>query len=171
MRFPLILILLLLTSINSFCQETSSIDFVIKNLGINVDGHFKSFSVTSKYDTSGNLQSISGEITVKSIETGIDSRDEHLLEDDYFNVTKFPKIILKSSQIVKRSSNLYTVKAKLTIKGKSKQVSIPVKVSKTDLNRKMVSEFEINRRDFDVGGGSLVMSKTVKIKVVHIEKL
>ncbi len=171
MRLQLIIICLLSVSIKCLAQDTSSIDFIIKNLGVNVDGHFNSFSITAKFDASNTLESISGEISVKSIETGIDSRDEHLLKDDYFNATKFPKIVLKSIEIIDKAPDKYTVKANLTIKGKTKQISIPIIVSDTDSKRKLISEFEINRRDFDVGGGSLVMSKTVKIKVVYIEEL
>ncbi|RNC88107.1 MAG: YceI family protein [Winogradskyella sp.] len=154
-----------------FSQDNSRVDFIIKNLGVNVDGHFNTFSITSKFDTSNTLESIRGEITVKSIETGINSRDEHLLEEDYFNIKNHPKITLISKTINKKSSNSYTVKANLMIKGKTKLITIPITVSKTNSKRKISSEFEINRRDFDVGGGSLVMGKTVKIKVVHIESI
>ena len=68
----------------SFAQN-SSIDFEIKNLGITVDGFFKNFTVITKFDDSDNLIDFSSEIKAKSIETGIDSRDEHLLEEDYFH--------------------------------------------------------------------------------------
>ena len=107
------------------------------------------------------MVSIYGKIDVKSIKTGIDSRDEHLLEEDYFNETKFKHITLQSTSISKSSENNYRVSAKLSIKGKTKEIKILVLV-KTTGNRKLIrSSFEINRRDFDVGGSSFVMSKTV----------
>ena len=154
----------------AFAQK-SSIDFEIKNLGITVDGFFKTFSVTTKFDDSNNLEDFSGEIKANSIETGIDSRDEHLLEEDYFNVSKYPLITLDVTELYKKSNNNYLAKVNLRIKGKAKQFTIPLQVQISNSHRKITSEFEINRKDFNVGGGSLVMSKTVKIKVVHVEKL
>lgn len=169
MRTRLIFALLLCLSVTGFAQE-SSIDFVIRNLGINVDGHFDTFTITTRFDASNQLEKLSGEIKANSIETGIDSRDEHLLEEDYFYVSKYPSIVLESTEIKKQSENNYTVKASLRLKGKTKQVSFPLKVVISDNSRKISANFEINRKDFNVGGSSFVMSKTVKINVVHVEK-
>ena len=77
----------MICSVACFAQ-TASIDFVIKNLGINVDGHFNTFTITTTFDSENSLKSVSGEIEVKSIKTGIKSRDEHLLEEDYFHISK-----------------------------------------------------------------------------------
>ena len=54
---------------------------------------------------------------MKSIKTGIKSRDEHLLEEDYFHISKYPKIYLKSTEVIKRRADLYDVKVELKIKG------------------------------------------------------
>ncbi|WP_299115728.1 YceI family protein [uncultured Winogradskyella sp.] len=170
MRIRLIFTLLLCLAINASAQNTPSIDFTIRNLGVNVDGHFDTFSITTKFDASGQLKKLEGEIKVKSIKTGIESRDEHLLEEEYFHTSKFPFIKLKSTSIRKVSSSEYKIKANLTIKGKTKQITIPVKYENLETQRKLSSNFEINRRDFNVGGGSFIMSKTVKLKVIHIEK-
>lgn len=169
MKKQLLSILLIALSLCCFAQN--SIDFEIRNLGINVDGHFGKFSVTTNFDDSNTLKSISGEITVKSINTGIDSRDEHLLEEDYFHSSKFPKITLSSIDITKKRGNNYSAKVNLTIKGKSKQITIPLQVKITEKQRKISSQFQINRKDFKVGGNSFVMSKTVKISVSHTEKI
>lgn len=157
----------------SFCiaQETSSIDFVIRNVGINVDGHFNSFSVTTNFDASNNLKKISGEVKVKSIVTGIENRDEHLLEEDYFNASKHPLITLQSIKLEEIAPNKYTAIVDLSIKDKTKRITIPLTIDLSESSRKITSEFEINRRDFGVGGRSFVMSNTVKIMVVHIEKV
>ena len=159
---------LLICSIVCFSQ-TSSIDFVIKNLGINVDGYFNTFTITTTFDSDNSLKSVSGEIEVKSIKTGITGRDEHLLEEDYFYISKHPKIYLKSTDVIKRTDDLYEAKVDLKIKGKMKQLSIPIEVEDTQESLRIISNFEINRKDFGVGGSSFVMSKTVKIKVFHVQ--
>jgi len=155
----------------SFSQNTSSIDFVIKNLGINVDGHFNTFTVTADIDSKGNLNTISGKIKVSSIRTGMESRDEHLLKEDYFDIENHESIVLESMSLNKKTDNLYAVSANLTIKGITKAVSIKVNVEKTNDTFKITSSFDINRKDFKVGGSSFVLSKTVRINVTHYEKL
>lgn len=155
-----------------FSQNTSSIDFVISNFGINVDGHFNSFSVVTKFnEANSELESISGSITVSSIETGIDSRDEHLLDADYFNAETYKLITIKSESITKVSDSQYKVKVSLKIKGITKQITINVDVVKVNGSHKVSSTFEIDRKDFKVGGSSFVMSKTVNINVIHYQKL
>jgi polyisoprenoid-binding protein YceI len=155
----------------TFSQNNPSIDFTIRNLGINVKGHFDKFSITTKLSSQKEFIGLSGNIKVNSIDTGIDSRDEHLLKGDYFNAEKHTLITLQSIKITKKTASEYLAKARLTIKGKTKNISIPVKVEKIIDAYKITSSFEINRRDFDVGGGSFVMSKMVKINVVHYQEL
>ena len=164
-------ILIILLSFFGTAQKTNSIDFVIRNLGINVDGHFNTFQINTNFNAEGELVSIYGKIDVKSIKTGIDSRDEHLLEEDYFHETKFKYITLKSTSIARTSKNNYRVSAKLSIKGKTKEIKIPVLVETIEKRKLITSSFEINRRDFDVGGSSFVMSKTVKIQVKQYQNL
>jgi len=156
----------------SFCYtntQESSIDFVIKNLGVNVDGHFNSFKIVAGFDNERQLISITSAINVSSIETGIDSRDEHILEEDYFDVKKYPTITLSSSEIKDVGPNNYKVIAVLTIKGKTKKITFPATVLKLDNKYKISSYFEINRRDYNIGGGSFILGKTVKINVKYYQ--
>lgn len=155
----------------AFAQNNSSVNFVIKNIGINVDGDFKTFTINTDFDTNGTLNSVAGKITVASLVTGMESRDEHLLEEDYFDSENHKFIILQSTSIGKKEDNNYTVKANLSIKGITKVVNVTVNVLKTNGKYKVTSNFEINRKDFDVGGSSFVMSNTVKINVIHYQKL
>jgi polyisoprenoid-binding protein YceI len=165
------LLILGLSVLSSFSQNEAHIDFVIKNLGINVDGHFERFTITSNFDTNENLTEVSGKIEVSSIKTGMDSRDEHLLKEDYFDANHHKYISLKSSSVTKTSDQSYNVVADLTIKGKTKQLMLNVDVIKTKDGFKITSSFEINRKDFNVGGSSFVLSKTAKINVIHYQKL
>ncbi|WP_179344569.1 YceI family protein [Winogradskyella ursingii] len=171
MKLRYTLIFAICFSAFAFSQNQSSIDFIIRNLGVNVDGHFETFDINAEFDSSQNLKKITGTIQVKSIETGIESRDEHLLEEDYFHAEKHKTITLKSRAITKKSNGNYIVKSNLTIKGKTKKITIPVKIEKQNGQYKIISNFEINRKDFNVGGSSFIMSKTARINVVHYQNL
>ena len=156
--------------LSGFSQNNSSINFVIKSLGINVDGHFNTFTIKTDFDEEGNLTRLFGTIKVSSLRTGIESRDEHLLEEDYFNAENHEFITLESTALNKKTNNSYAIVTNLSIKGITKEISIRVNVERTSGSYKLTSSFEINRRDFKVGGSSFVMSKTVKINVIHYQK-
>ncbi|MDB4402511.1 YceI family protein [Algibacter sp.] len=155
----------------SFSQNKSSIDFVIRNVGIAVDGHFNTFNIETDFDNKGELLNIKGEIKVASIETGIESRDNHILKADYFDIENHENITWISKAINTIDDGVFTMIADLTIKGKTKEISITVNRDKINNKYKITSSFKINRRNFDVGGRSIVMSNTVKINVVHYHNL
>lgn len=154
-----------------FSQNTSRIDFVIKNLGINVDGHFNTFTIITEIDSVGSIKGISGKIKASSVRTGMESRDDHLLKEDYFDVEQHEFIILESITLSKNTNHSYAVKANLTIKDTTKEVNILVNVEKRNDGYKVTSSFEINRKDFNVGGNSFVLSKRVRINVIHYHTL
>ena len=155
----------------SFSQNKSSIDFVIRNVGIAVDGHFNIFNIETDFDNKGELLNIKGEIKVASIETGIESRDNHILKADYFDIENYENITWVSKAINTIDDVVFTMIADLTIKGKTKEISITVNRDKINNKYKITSSFKVNRRNFDVGGRSIVMSNTVKINVVHYHNL
>jgi len=154
-----------------FSQNKSSIEFVIRNVGIGVDGHFNTFSIKTNFDNKGELLNIKGEIKVASIETGTESRDKHLFKADYFDLENHENITLESKAIKTKSDGVFTMIADLTIKGITKEIYITVNRDKINNQYKITSSFKINRRNFDVGGRSIVLSNTVKINVVHYHNL
>ncbi len=164
---------------SSFClnaQESkeikteTSVNFKIKNFGVNVGGHFQTIKIRSLFNSEHELTDISVTIDVLSVITGMKSRDKHLLKEDFFYVDKFDRIVLETISLKKESSNKYTLTGNLTIKGISKQITIPIKIETTEKAYIISSNFEINRKDFNVGGSSLVLSKNVKISVKHTKQ-
>jgi polyisoprenoid-binding protein YceI len=149
-------------------DSETKVEFTIRNFGVNVDGDFSDVNISTNFNAESLAESyLNAEIKVKSIATGIESRDEHLLEEDYFDEPNHKWIRLKSTAFRKTSDADFTMIGDLTIKGITKQIQIPLKVSESEDQISIQSYFEINRRDFNVGGGSLIMSKTVKIEVVY----
>lgn len=171
MKYSLFLITCFCCFSCGFSQDKSNVEFVIRNVGIGVDGHFNTFNIETKFDDAGRLLNIKGEIKVASIETGIESRDKHLLKEAYFDVENYDTITLVSKKINIKSANLYHVTATLTIKGKTKVIPITLKLEKINNRYKLVSNFDIDRSYFNVGGRSFVMSNTVEINVVHYHNL
>lgn len=147
--------------------QVSKIEFSIKNLGINVTGSFDDFYINAYFDNNFKLDSIYSSIRSKSINTGIKSRDRHLLGDTYFQVEKHPRIILNSTQIKQIDPNHYDVLVEIQIKDFRVIKQIPVIVKKVKKTFQISSNFLINRKKFNIGGGSLIMGKTVTVDVFH----
>lgn len=149
----------------SIDYAASSITFKIKNAGLNVDGAFNEYAVTLAIDPKNIAGShIEGKIKVKSISTGINGRDNHLRKDDFFHVEKYPEINFKSTAIKSQGTG-YLVAGKLTIKDVTKDVSIPVSVTKNGTTEVHEGTLTINRIDFHVGEDSWVMSDDVVITI------
>jgi len=143
----------------------SSVKFVIKNFGLNVDGSFKGLQGKITFNTE-NLTTSGFNVSVDaaSINTGNGSRDGHLKKDEYFDVAKHPKVIFVSTKITAGSKpGQYTVEGVFTIKGVSKPVSFPFIVSPGANGNLFMGQFKINRRDFKVGGKSWVLSDDVTV--------
>lgn len=166
--------LLFLLSIPLHSQEwkqnlkQTEVTFQIKNFGIDVDGNFNEIDIQTNF-TFNTISSsyIRATIPVKSITTGIKKRDEHILKEGYFDEGKHKNILLKSDKIEKTLDGKFLLYADLTIKETTKKIQVPLSVEVVGNTITMKSSFEINRKDFKVGGGSLVMSKKVKIQVVY----
>ena len=73
--------------------------------------------------------------------------------------------------MTKNDDNTYSVLATLTIKGKTKNISIPLTLERQQNRIFIASAFEINRKDFGVGGSSFILGKTVKVQVKHYHNL
>lgn len=140
-------------------SSAAKVSFIIKNAGLNVDGEFSGLSGTINFDKENpSAGKIEANIPVKSIDTGINKRDNHLRSEDYFEVEKYPNIKFVSSSI-SATKDGYNVSGNFSIKATTKSVTIPF----TFENNVFVGKFNIDRRDYGVGGNSWIMGDKVKI--------
>ncbi|MFY0628847.1 MAG: YceI family protein [Flavobacteriaceae bacterium] len=172
------LILFLIIAIPSQSQELiqnndqTKVMFKIKNFGVNVDGDFSDVTIKTNFNSNKLSESyINAEIAVKSIATGIKGRDKSILKKGYFDEANYKIIQLKSTKIEKKSEGNFMLYANLTIKKTTKSIEIPLEVLENDSSMKMKANFMINRKDYKVGGGSLILSKKVKIQVIYTGSL
>ena len=174
MRLTSLFVLLFIFLTSSNAQEEvqnnidTTIDFKIKNLGVHVKGIFTEAAVTSYFNVKSLEDSyINAIIKVNSINTKNKKRDTHLLKDDFFDAIEYPEIKLISTKIEKIAKNNYKLFANLTIKNKTISIEIPLDIQSNDKSIIIRSSFNLNRRDYNVGGSSWILSNTVKINVVH----
>jgi polyisoprenoid-binding protein YceI len=100
------------------------IGFAVKHMVISsVQGDFKKFSGRFVLDNKNVLTSVDVTIDVKSIDTAVEKRDNHLRSPDFFDVATYPEMSFKSTEI-SHKGNSYTVIGDLTIKGVTKHVAL-----------------------------------------------
>jgi polyisoprenoid-binding protein YceI len=138
----------------------STVGFSIQAAGglTRVTGKFKDVSgqiILNEDDLAGSAASIT--IKAASIDTGIDDRDAHLRQAEFFDAAAHPLITFKSSRI-DRTAEDYRATGTLTLRGVAKEVVLPFR--KTGLEWKegrpllgVAGEFAVRRSEYGVGAG------------------
>jgi polyisoprenoid-binding protein YceI len=91
----------------------------------NVEGLFNKITGVIQFDPPDLTSlSVEAEIDVRSLTTGLQERDEHLLSPDYFDAEKYPKIFFKSNHVEATGGNRAKVAGDLTIRGIRKTVTL-----------------------------------------------
>jgi len=94
------------------------------------------------------------------------------LKKEWFNAAQFPKATFVSSQIKPGAAGKLDVTGKLTIKGKTSDVSFPLTVKKEGSNQVFEGVLPIKRLTYNIGEGewkdtSMVADEvTIKFRVV-----
>jgi polyisoprenoid-binding protein YceI len=146
--------------------ESISINFIIKNAGINTNGAFQASTGTISFDPKNVSESkISGAADPATIKTGITIRDRHLKKSDYFDVEQYPAITMVSSTVKSLGGNKYSGVFNLTIKNTTKRMTIPFTYSQKGNKCLFTSAFSLNRLEFGLGEESLILSNVVNVKV------
>lgn len=165
--FLLLMLFVLSSEILAQSPQTSySIKFWIKNMGISVEGKFETVQGSFEFDPS-NYQKAAVHLflPLTGLNTGNKLRDRHLRSDDYFNAGQWPHIVFKSDSIRPgASSGQWTIFGSLIINNIEKKLAIPFKLKQTaDGNWQAHAEVLLNRREFEVGGRSFILSDQVKV--------
>lgn len=117
--------------------------------------------VTTRFtDVSGQGQltatgEVTGRIDVKaaSLSSGIKKRDEHLRSADFFDVDKYPDIVVAVTGATVGQGNSADLKATLTVAGTTRPVALPASISVLGDGTVQVSvNATIQRDEFGVDG-------------------
>lgn len=125
-------------------------------------------------DISGDSESLQNvsvrvEIDAASVDTGIKQRDDHLRSADFFDVSKFPKILFTATS-ARREGDKIIVSGNLTMRGVTKPLEIPFQ-SAQGLNGagnptwSYRATIPLNRQDFKLGSDSIAAKISLKDEV------
>ena len=150
----------------------SEVGFSVRHMMVSkVRGRFTEFSGDIVTGENPADSSVTAEITLSSIQTGEENRDNHLRSPDFFEAENYPTMTYKSTS-VKPHGDDWTVEGELTLKGVTKSVPLHLELNGFGpdayggTRAGFTATGEINRRDFNVSfsapmanGGAVVSDK------------
>jgi len=132
----------------------SQINFVAESQLVDAHGTFDRWEAEIMFDAAKvEASSVTLTIDAKSINTRIAMRDDHLRSNDFFATDSFPTITFKSVFVNKLAEDRMNITGDLTIRGRTKRVTIPVRLVFFDEARnvgRVKGETTIDRNDFGV---------------------
>lgn len=132
----------------------SSVSATFKQMGVPVEAKFKGFSAQIDYDAAKPASSkATVEIQTASLDLGDAEYNKEVAKKEWFNVAQFPKATFVSTAIAPAGAGKFNVKGKLTIKGRSADVSFPL-TQKTEGGKQVFDgQLPIKRLAFNIGEG------------------
>jgi len=132
--------------------EQSEIVFVSKQMGVPVEGRFKKFDAQVAFDPAKPATSkVAFTVDTGSATLGVKETDAELPKPVWFNVPKFPQATFQSSAIKAVGAGKYEVAGKLSIKGASQDVVVPVTLTQSGAITTAAGSFAIKRLAFKIG--------------------
>ena len=131
--------------------EKSSVTFSYKQMGVAMDGKFKKFSAQVSLDTAKPASAKGSiDIDLASIDTGSSEADQEVVGKSWFNVAAHPKASFVLKGLKATGANQYEATGQLTIKGQSRDISAPLKLSPQGA---LTGSFVLKRADYGIGEG------------------
>jgi polyisoprenoid-binding protein YceI len=149
----------------TFDPARSSITFTAHQFIGSTTGHFSKCSGTIEIDREHpEHSSVSARIEVKSIDTKIRKRDDHLVSPEFFDAQRYPEITFKSGTVKQTGPEAGDIAGELTMHGVNKSVVLHVRLltpmkpgEAPERIRWVVTTEPLKRRDFN-----LMFSKTAE---------
>ena len=138
-----------------FDPSGSTIGFSVHQFLGTTQGKFTKFN--GKIDVNREHpenSAVTAQVDVRSIDTRIKKRDDHLRSAEFLNVDKYPQITFKSRSVKRTGPQSGDILGDLTIHGVTKPVTLHVKLltplNETSRTRWAVTVDPITRRDFNL---------------------
>ncbi len=158
-----------------FDQSHSTIGFSVHQFLGTTHGRFTKFDGKIEIDREHpENSSVIAHIDVRSIDTGIGKRDNHLRSPEFFAVEKYPAITFKSRSVKQTGPQAGDIVGDLTMHGVTKPITLHVKLlaspGETKQTRWAVTTDPLRRRDFNLmfpqaAESMSGISQTVAIKI------
>lgn len=149
----------LLTSHSALAEQKlvpaqSSVGFTAKQMGVPLQGQFKKFDAKVQFNTAKpETSQIQFTVDTGSATLGVKETDAELPKAPWFNTAKFPQASFQSTSVKALGGGKYQVGGKLSIKGQSQDVSLPVQLTQAGETTTATGTLPIKRLAFKIGEG------------------
>lgn len=147
----------------SLVPAQSSVTFQYRQMGVVMDGRFKTFSAQVALDTATPATARGRiDIDVAGIDTGVPEADQEALGKGWFNAAAFPKASFVLQSLKPVAAGRYEAAGTLTVKGRAKDIRLPVVLSPQGV---LTGSFVLRRADHAIGEGMWARSDVVADEV------
>ncbi|WP_226501631.1 YceI family protein [Pseudomonas sp. MWU16-30322] len=157
---------------NRVNTTASQINFTYHQMGKQVYGTFGKFEATLQFNSEDLAHARTTlHIDLSSINAGSDDANTELVKPAWFDTQRFPFAVFESTGFTQVEPNRYLLTGELTVKGKTRQVQVPVQLKPDSAIGIFDGELVLKRDDFALGAGewadSIVSNEIdIKFKVV-----
>lgn len=140
---------------NRVQTNKSILAFAYKQMGVPMEGKFQKFSARIAFDPAKiSTAQAQIEVDLASIDTGFSEGDDEVLGKQWFNAKVYPAAQFVSTGVKVLGGNRYEVFGKLTLKGKSQDVSAPFTFKPEGASAVFDGAFTLKRLDYAIGEGA-----------------
>ena len=132
----------------------STVTATFKQMNVPVDAKFKKFSANIDYDAAKpDASKASVEVDTGSMDLGDPEYNKEVGKKEWFNAAQFPKATFVSTAIKSAGAGKLNVTGKLTIKGKTADISFPLTVKADGGKQVFEGALPIKRLAYNIGEG------------------
>lgn len=133
---------------------SSTIAVVFTQMGVDVDATFTRFSGEIYFDAAApEATTATVTVDVGSFDFGYPEYNTEVAKPTWFNTPKFSTAQFELTSVAVKTATSLVAKGQLSIKGKTRKVTVPVNLRTENGREHFVGELKINRLDFKVGEG------------------
>ncbi len=144
----------LATEYKAVLPERSAITFVSRQMNVPVEGKFGKFNASLSFDPARPEASRAQiEVALASIDAGSAEANDEVKSKNWFDVANFPVARFVSTSLKPLGGDRYQVTGKLTIKGRTGEVSAPFTLKQQGRDAWLEGGFTLKRLQYGIGGG------------------
>lgn len=132
----------------------SELTFAAKQMGVPVEGRFKRFEAKLAFDPKKpEAGSVAFQIDLGSATLGAPEFDAELAKPAWFDSKKLPQATFQSTAIKVLGGGKFEITGKLSIKGQSRDLSVPISLHQAAGTTTATGAFVLKRLEFKIGDG------------------
>lgn len=132
----------------------SKVEFLYTQMGVGMEGSFSKYQIKLAFDPAKpETATAVMDVQLASVDAGYAEANSELAGKDWFDTPAYPIARFESTSVKALAGNQYQLNGKLTIKGRTREISTPVTVTFKGNQGLFEGAFSFNRSEFSIGKG------------------